>query len=119
MVGEPEDDLAPAQRLNRYIAGLANVGRVHNFVAAPVARAGLPASAIEMLAFSAIVGGAEAAVDRLVQQVSEHMNRLGIALNDKDGKPIQDATEKQAKLTTEITTFVEQKLPLWKRLGVL
>ncbi len=116
---EPEVEVAPAQRLNRHLASLANVGRVNNFLAAPVARAGIPVSSIEMLAFSALVGGTQAEVSQLTYQVGEQMSRLTIIPNDKDGKPIQDKAEIQAKLTTDITIFVEQKLPLWRRLGVL
>lgn len=117
VLGEPETDLAPAQRFNRMLAGLAVQGRIHNFVAAPVARAGLPATSTEMLMLGAVLDGKESDPPQIALHVSQQLKRLGISLN-RDGKPVTDPVELQQMLAAEVKGFLEGKLPLWRRLGV-
>ena len=118
ILGEPETDLEPARRFNRMLAGLAAQGRIHNFVAAPLARAGLPATSTEMLMLGAVLDGKENDPPQIALHVHEMLRRLGISLN-KDGKPVTDPVELQQMLAQEVKSFLDGKLPLWKRLGVV
>ncbi len=72
-----------------------------------------------MLIFSAIVGGVDLDEGRLTQHVQEQLRRLGITLNDKEGKPVNDQAQLQTMVAAEVKSFLEGKLPLWRRLGVL
>ena len=118
ILGEPETDHDPARRFNRMLAGLAAQGRIHNFVAAPLARAGLPATSTEMLMLGAVLDGKENDPPQIALHVHEMLRRLGISLN-KDGKPVTDPVELQQMLAQEVKSFLDGKLLLWKRLGVV
>lgn len=118
ILGGIEAEHAPAQRFNRMLADLAAQGRIHNFLAAPAARAGLPATSTEMLMLGALFDGTPREPEPLMLHIKQQLERLGITLN-REGKPITDPTEVMQMLAQEVKGFLEGKLPLWTRLGVL
>lgn len=118
VLGEPEADHAPGKRFNRMLAELAGQGRIHNFVAAPLVRSGLPATSAEMLMLSAVFNGGKDDAPQIALHLTEQFKRLGISPN-REGKPITDPVELQQILAKDVRNFLDNKLPLWTRLGVI
>ncbi len=108
----------PAQRLNAVIADIAFSVYSPNHFAAPAARTGARASGFDQMVFSAINqahdGRPEAIKDALLKQMKKHGG------NDLQGFTDVDFSSKnEAALTKAISTILSEKLPLWKRLGVV
>lgn len=113
----PAPELKPAQRLNKVIVERVLKGRVYSFLAAPVCGSGLQVQHSDLLLLAASQGKAEDA-KTTAQSVMRTMQRLGINWM-KDGKPITDEAERLATITAEAEAFRSEKLPAWKRLGIL
>lgn len=118
IVGGVPTELASAQGFNRTVAMRAAEGRFYNFLAAPIARTGLPASTTDLLLFAAVLGGVKSEPAALQPALSEAIKRIGVQLQ-KEGKPLTDAADIEALVAEEADTFVAQRLPLWRKLGVL
>ncbi len=108
----------PAQRLNAVIADRAFSGSSPNHFAAPAARTGARASGFDQMVFSAINqahdGRPEAIKDALLKQMKKHGG------NDlQDFTDVDFSSKNEAALTKAISTILSEKLPLWKRLGVV
>ena len=86
ILGEPETDHHRAKRFKSLLAGLAAQGRIHNFVAAPFARARLPSTSPKMLK----LGRCWTARKTIAVEshcVHEMLKLLGISMN-REGKPV-------------------------------
>lgn len=118
IIGEPERDHGPAKRFNAELARRAAQGRIHHYLAAPVARAGIPATSTEMLMLGAILAGKEDDPAAIAMHVHDQLRRLNISLN-RDGKAVSDPVELQKALAEDVSAFLKGRLPLWKRLGVV
>jgi predicted O-methyltransferase YrrM len=118
IIAGANDNVSEAQRFNRTIAERANQGRFYNFLATPVVRGGLPASTIDLLLLDAVLSGTPSEANRLEPHLKAALKRLGVQLQ-KDGKAVTEMAETEAMVKTETNAFLQQKLPLWKRLGVL
>ena len=115
--GEPSDP-APAQRLNRVIAEKMLQGRTYNFLAAPVAGSAVQATHAELLMLSAVLAGQSGSAAATRAHVVESMQRLGINWI-KDGKTLTDEGERNEAIETDTAVFLTEKVPTWKRLGVI
>ena len=111
-------DPAPAQRLNRVLAGKVEQGRPYGFLAAPVAGSGVQATNVELLMLAAVSAGRGASAETLAQDLGARMRRLGINWV-AEGKPVTDPAAAQARAQAEAEGFLAHTLPLWRQLGVI
>lgn len=117
-IGEAPDPL-PAQRLNRVLASKVMQGRAYSFVAAPVAGSGLQAtSSSDLLMLGAVLSGQGETSALLAQDLHRRMQGLGINWMS-DGKEVTDPAAAQAKAEAEAASFLTERLPLWRQLGVI
>ena len=118
LVQAPGSDLGPGQRYNRAIAAHAERGRFYNFIAAPVARAGLPASSTELMLLSGILAGHEQNPAALAEHVAMLLRRNGVSLQ-REGETVTDPAVLKEILDKAVQEFLTGKLPLWRHLGAL
>lgn len=111
-------DPKPAQLLNKVIAERVLQGRTYNFLAVPAAGSGIQATHGELLMFAAILASTVGDVEAIVEHVIYSLQRLRVTWQ-VDGKPVADASERQAVVREDVKLFLSEKIPLWKRLGVL
>ncbi|KAB1068739.1 class I SAM-dependent methyltransferase [Methylobacterium planeticum] len=111
-------DPRSAQRLNRVIAEKMLQGRTYSFLAAPIAGSGVQAAATDLLMLAAVLNGQGESTETTSTYVIQAMQRLGINWV-KEGKTITDPTERQIVVRADSETFLSEKLPFWRRLGVL
>jgi hypothetical protein len=90
---------------------------MYSFIAAPLARTGIVASATELLALDGIFEGLKTA-DKIAEHVVAAMVALGIN-PVKDGQAITEPEAAKATVTADVATFVADKLPVWRKLGVV
>ena len=116
-VGEANSDLAAAQRLNKVLIANAEKGRPYGFLVAPIVRSAVTTTSIDLFSLSGILAGHEEN-SALLQHVLDTMQRLG-SQPLKDGKPVTDPDAMVTVVTEEVTKFLAEKLPLFRRLGCL
>ena len=114
----PAPEVKPAQRLNRVIVERMLQGRVYSFLAAPACGSGVQVQHSDLLMLAAVTAAKQDTPEGIAQSVAQTMQRLGINWM-KDGKPITDAAARLAAITAEAAVFKAEKLPVWKRLGVV
>jgi SAM-dependent methyltransferase len=114
---EEQIDHEPAKRLNKVLSYKISQGRAYGFLAAPAAGSGLPASNVEMLMLDSFLSGNDN-IDALAKQLGARMKALGINWLS-EGKPVAENDAIEARTQLECTAFLDEKLPLWRQLGVL
>lgn len=114
--GAPE--VKPAQRLNRVIVERMLQGRVYSFLAAPACGSGVQVQHADLLMLAAATTGRQDGPEAIAAAVVQTMQRLGINWM-KDGKALTDPAERLGAITAEAAAFKAEKLPAWKRLGIL
>jgi SAM-dependent methyltransferase len=110
-------DAEPAQRFNRMIVGHARTGRIYQYLAAPVARTGVPVSDFGLLALAGILDGKTelAAVANHAMSILNVLGRRPM----RDGVLIEGEGEATSFLAEQIKPVLDDYIPLWRRLGVL
>lgn len=113
----PVADAAPAQRFNRMIVGHARAGRLYNFLAAPLARTGIPVTDFGLLALAAVFEGKDetAAAAQLAMSILKALGRRPM----KNGRLIEDDGAATLFLAEKIDPILKDDVPLWRRLGML
>jgi SAM-dependent methyltransferase len=117
IIGGANADLKAGKSFNRMLGKRARRGRMYSFIAAPLARTGIVASATELLALDGIFEGLKTA-DKIAEHVVAAMVALGIN-PVKDGQAITEPEAAKATVTADVATFVADKLPVWRKLGVV
>ena len=111
-------DSASAQRLNRVIAEKVLKGRTYAFLASPVAGSGIQTTNVDLMMLGAVLAGRAESAEALTQDLLTRMQALGINWL-VDGKPMANPAATQTRAENEAATFLAEKLPLWRQLGVL
>ena len=111
-------DPSAAQRFNRVIADKMSQGRNLNFLAAPHAGSGIQASNIELLLLAAIFEQPEISAKDLAVELDRKMRAIGINWVE-NGQAVVDAGESLARSRRDVDLFVDEKLPIWRQLGVI
>ena len=111
-------DPAPSQRLNRVLVEKALQGRIYSFLAAPAAGSGVQAPNTDLLMLGAVLANEASSVDALTDALVMRMDRLGIGWL-AEGRIVTESGEKRSRAAAEARGFLEEKLPLWRRLGIL
>lgn len=105
-----------AHRFNQMVIQELKVGRTFKFLAAPAAGTGIPVSTQDLFALAAVLDGKQKAADA-ARHALDIMQSLGQRPR-KDGKVLTEG-EAVAYIEELIKPILTDKLPLWKRLGVL
>jgi len=111
-------DAAPAQRFNRWITERLKIGRVYNYVAAPVIGSGLPVGDLDIATLGAIFEGCEEDPVKIAEYafgIFKGLDRRPV----RDGQPIEDDGEAIKFLIEENKPILKNKLPLWRQLGAI
>jgi hypothetical protein len=98
---------------------LVTVGRntvSRQYLVAPLVGSGLAVDSLDTVALALLEEGTT--VPKLASAVSEELKRRGIRVN-KDGAPISDEKEAEAKTTEIVGRFVSRALPVLMRYGVV
>ncbi|HVM86124.1 MAG TPA: class I SAM-dependent methyltransferase [Candidatus Binatia bacterium] len=102
---------------NRALALLGRQGVNRQYMVAPAVGSGLTLDSLDALALALLDEGTT--VSKLTAAVSEELRKRGIRVNNKDGTPIADAKEAEARTTEIVGKFVSQTLPTLLRFGVV
>jgi SAM-dependent methyltransferase len=111
-------DPAPAHRFNAAVARMALSGHPYRYAAAPGVGNGIHASDVDIAALEALHRGTQAEAGALAEAVWAQFRTVGRRLV-KDGKPIESEDGNLAELTARARTLVEQRLPVWRELGLI
>lgn len=118
IVTQIDVDRRPAQRLNRALVEHMLRGRTYNFLAAPNAGSGIPATNLDLLMFAAVISNSSDNTTTLANYVLGAMSRLGISPAEK-GVPITEPGAQREAVNKSVDEFIGGILPVWQRLGVL
>ena len=88
------------------------------FLAAPLAGSGVQATNLELLMLAALRSGTREMADAMSAALTERMLPLGLAFLT-DGKPETESRVIRARTEGEAVGFLNEKLPLWRQLGVI
>jgi SAM-dependent methyltransferase len=107
-----------ARAFNRMVAGRIRDNENLGFLAAPALGTGIPATYTDLVGVLALAerpdsGPAEAAA--LGWSIMEQTGQRLV----KDGKTLQSREEAMPELEAQLGSFFEQKLPIWRRFGVI
>jgi Predicted methyltransferase regulatory domain/Methyltransferase domain len=110
-------DVEPAQRFNRMIVGHSRTGRIYQYLAAPVARTGIPVTDFGLLALAGILDGKTelAAVAKHAMSILRVLGQRPM----RGGVLIEGEGEATSFLAEQMQPIVDDYVPLWRRLGVL
>lgn len=111
------NDVSAAKRLNAVICKKVNQGRSYGFLSAPVAGGGTQATNIDLLMLHEIIANDESNADILATSLLASMSRLDINWVE-DGDKIVDAERRNKRARDAADVFLNEKVPLWRRLGV-
>ncbi len=117
VVPSASPDAGPARRFNRMIVEEARAGRVHDNLACPVTRSGIPVTDFGLLALAALFDGKAADGDSAARHALDILKRLG-RRPLRDRKPIEDDEDAVSFLAQHMTPIIEESIPLWQRLGM-
>lgn len=107
-----------ARRLNQTIAGINTDGGVLPGLAAPGIGASVGADILETLLVGALLAGQAKDVERLAADALAILGRSGRTVQ-KEGKPVTDPAEALAIVRDAVVNFLERRVPVMRRLGVL
>lgn len=111
-------ELTSARKFNLAVAQEVFDGSGYNFLAAPAIGSGIVATVVEMLALKALGHGKPVPTADLAGKVWELLAASGRRLL-KDGKQIDSKDDTLTELNTQLSVFVNEKIPQWKSLGVI
>ncbi|HYE51116.1 MAG TPA: hypothetical protein VEB20_16080, partial [Azospirillaceae bacterium] len=114
----PPADPATARRLNRVLCARARASDTFQALAAPATGSFVVANLVERLALNGLDEGVAADAAALARHAWGALAARGQRLI-RDGKPIDSAEENTAELQTQIGRFLNDKLPLWRTMGVV
>lgn len=119
-VGEAaaKPDNRPAQRLNRALVDHALKGRSYAFLAAPAVGSGIQVGSPDMLMLSGHYAGAAKTGEQLAAHVGQVLARLGLNWQ-AEGKVLSEPAERDAAIRRAADSFVADKLPVWRKLGIV
>ena len=112
------DDHEPARRLNHTLVERLRGGRIYNFVAAPVIGSAIGVGAQDLLVLAAVQEGHAGTVEEAVSFATKFMEQSQIRPN-RDGQPLMDSTESGTYLRESIAAILRDKLPIWRKLGIV
>ena len=117
-VAATRTDGTATRRLNRALAGLNALGIDRAVLAAPAIGSAITADAVEVMVAGALLDGAAADPVALTELMSASLARAGRSVL-RDGVAIDDPAEARATLAASVATLVAERLPLFRRLGIL
>lgn len=109
---------AAALRLNRAIAGENGMGGDLARLAAPAIGSALQVDLLETLMVGDLLAGQPADMPSLTASVVTGLERSGRTMH-RDGKPVTDPADARALAGEVVQRFVERRMPVLRRLGVL
>jgi SAM-dependent methyltransferase len=110
------DQIRIVDGINRRLIDLGRQAVTRQYLVAPAVGAGLFIDALDAVALALLEEGV--AVGKLAAAVGEELKRRGIRVN-KDGGPITDEKEAEAKTSEIVGRFVSRALPTLMRYGVV
>ncbi len=115
---DPCTDTAPARRFNHMVIAQVREGRLFDGLASPVVRSGVPMTDYAMLALSALLDGKGHDAIAAAEHGLTVLKSIGRFLT-RNMQPIEGAAEAVAFLAEEIRPVLEERVPLWRTLGML
>ena len=102
--------------INRSLANLGRQGITRQYLVAPMVGSGLAIDSLDAVGLALLEEGVP--ISKLAAAVGEELKRRGIRVN-KDGTPIADEKEAEAKTSEIVGRFVSRTLPTLLRYGVV
>ncbi|MBX3540260.1 MAG: class I SAM-dependent methyltransferase [Chelatococcus sp.] len=115
--GVPTDP-APSQRFNRWITERLKIGRVYHSIASPVLGSGLPVDDFDLLALSAVFDGCHEDLSSITRHAL-NIFKLLERRPQREGTALTDDEEATRFLENQIQPIIENKFPLWRKLGII
>lgn len=107
-----------AARFNRVVAGRLRCGEALGFFAASTVGTGIVATYVEQVICLAAFEHPNMTTENIAGFAWEIMRKTGRRLL-KDGRTLESAGDNLAELADQIATFMSQKAPMWRQLGIL
>lgn len=107
-----------ARAFNRAVAGRIRLGQHLSFLAAPAAGTGIAVSYVELVAALAILENPKVTPQQAAQFGWSIMAQTGQRLM-KEAQTLQTREETTPELEAQLTAFWNEKLPVWRMLGVV
>ena len=107
-----------ARAFNRVVAGRIRIGQQLSFLAAPAAGTGLGVSYVELIAVLALLENPTVTPQQAAQLGWSIMAQTGQRLM-KEGKTLQGQAETMPELEKQLAAIWNEKLPVWRMLGVV
>ncbi len=111
------DQIAHIQAVNRRLIGLIQDGHHYTHLAAPSTGSALPISSLEALIIDAYGQGLDQ--DIIPAFLQMWLSSIGGELKDASGKVILDPGSQLEALTRMIPAFLDTRLPMLERLGII
>jgi hypothetical protein len=118
LVAPPPEDVGAARRFNGAVIERARAGQVHDSLASPVTRTGIPVTDFGLLALSALFDGAAETADATARHALAALQRLGRRPH-VHGQAIDDDGAALALLAERLRPVIEESVPLWRGLGMI
>jgi hypothetical protein len=107
-----------ARRMNAAVAEINAQGGDLPRLVAPAIGSALQVDVVESLLAGSILTGKPAEPDFLVQELQGQLSRGGRTIQ-RDGKPVTDPVEARRMAGELVRTFLDRRMPVLRRLGVL
>lgn len=107
-----------AARFNRVVAERLRSGEALGFFAAPAVGTGIVATYVEQVICLAVFETPDMPIERITGFAWDIMRKTGRRLL-KDGRTLESADDNLAELAVQLATFMSQKAPMWRQLGIL
>jgi len=117
----PAATLARVRRFNRVVADLPlGEGEVKRsmVLASALGRTGVFATLFDVLAYAALIDGAEETPESMAEAAWARLSARGEVLRH-EGQPLQGPAANRAALIENFTAMLRGTVPMWRRLGVL
>jgi hypothetical protein len=118
IVGGEAADAGPAQRFNRAVVKSLKAGRIYNALASPVTRTGIGVGEVELLALAAVFDNQAEDVETAARYALSLLVGMG-KRPINDGKLVDDDAEALKLLEERLRVPLQDRVPIWRRLGVL
>ncbi|MEA2951062.1 MAG: hypothetical protein QOJ96_582 [Alphaproteobacteria bacterium] len=118
IVGGEAADAGPAQRFNRAVVKSLKAGRIYNALASPVTRTGIGVGEVELLALAAVFDNQAEDVETAARYALSLLVGMG-KRPINDGKLVDDDGEALKLLEERLRVPLQDRVPIWRRLGVL
>ena len=115
---QPTADPAPAHRLGAELARRILQDELHGYLPAPAAGNGIAASDIEIVALDALREAGPETADRLARAVWSRFRAVGRRMV-RDGETLTSERANLRELRRRARAILRERVPVWRKLGLL